>query len=110
MGNRHHRDVVVSQVQVGAVDVVGQERTTGAARVPAFGEHEVIDDQLAVVAEQVDQFQIAVWALEAVVLVDLHPGQGAAFGAEFVAFFGEGFFVGQVLLAGASHSSRDTTG
>jgi hypothetical protein len=38
-------------------------------------------------------------ALEAIVLVDFHPGQGTAFGAEFVSFPGEGFFVGQVLAA-----------
>ncbi|MNO83028.1 hypothetical protein D3C76_743180 [compost metagenome] len=100
MGHRHHRDVVVRQVLVGAVDVVGQERATRAALIPAFSEHEMVNDQLAAATKQVGEFQFAVGTLEVVVLVDFYPGQGAAFGAESVAFPGEGLFVGQMLLAG----------
>lgn len=60
----------------------------------------MVDDQLAAAAEQVGQAQFAVGALEAVGFVDFYPGQRAAFGAEFVPFVGEGFFVGQVLATG----------
>ncbi len=74
--------------------------STLGSLLPAFGEHEVVDDQLAAAAEQVGQAQFAVGALEAVGFFDFYPGQGAAFGAEFVSFAGEGFFVGQVLAAG----------
>ncbi|MCY1429694.1 hypothetical protein D9M71_456210 [compost metagenome] len=100
VGNRYHGHVMVGQVLVGAVDVIAQVRATGAALIPALGEHEVVDDQLAAPPEQVRQFQFAVGSLEVVVLVDFHPGQGTAFGAESVPFPGEGFFVGQVLFAG----------
>ncbi|MCY1409798.1 hypothetical protein D9M71_251550 [compost metagenome] len=100
VGNRHHCNVVVGQVLVGAVDVIAEVRATGAALVPALGEHEVVDNQLTAAAEQVRQFQFAIGPLEMVVLVDFHPGQGAAFGAEFVPFPGEGFLVDQVLFAG----------
>jgi len=59
----------------------------------------VVNDQLAVLAEQVGQLQFAVWAVKLVVLVDFDLGQRAALGAEAVAFFGEGLFVGQMLFA-----------
>ena len=99
-GDGDHGHVVVGQVLVGAVDVVGEEGAALAAFGPAGAEHEVVDDQLAAAAEQVGQAQFAVGALEAVGFVDFYPGQGAAFGAEFVPFAGEGFFVGQVLATG----------
>ena len=83
----------MGQMLVGAVDVVAEERATLAAFFPVLGEHEVVGDQLAVVAKQVSQLQFAVRALEVVVLVDFHPRQGAAFSAEAIALFGEGFFV-----------------
>ncbi|MCY1452879.1 hypothetical protein D9M71_698360 [compost metagenome] len=72
---------MVRQMLVGPVDVVGQERATGAAFVPAVGEHEVVNDQLAAATEQVGEFQFSVESLEVVVLVDFYPGQGAALGA-----------------------------
>lgn len=99
-GDGDHGDVVVGQVLVGAVDVVGEEGAALAAFCPAGAEHEVVDDQLAAAAEQVGEAQFAVGTLEAVGFVDFYPGQGAAFGAEFVSFTGEGFFVGQVFAAG----------
>ncbi|MNO57938.1 hypothetical protein D3C76_484860 [compost metagenome] len=99
MGHRHHRDVMVRQVLVGPVDVVGQERATGTAFIPAFGEHEMVNDQLAAAIEQVGEFQFAIGSLEVVVLVDFHPGQGAPFCAEFVPLLGESLFVSQVLFA-----------
>jgi len=99
-GDGHHRHVVVGQVLVGAVDVVGQEGAALAAFGPAGAEHEVVDDQLAATAEQVGEAEFAVGALEAVGFFYFYPGQGAAFGAEFVSFAGEGFFMGQMLTAG----------
>ncbi|MNR26654.1 hypothetical protein D3C85_1438840 [compost metagenome] len=60
----------------------------------------MVDDQLAATAEKIRQLQFTIRPLKVVVLVDPHPGQSTAFGAELVPFFGKGFFVGQVLFAG----------
>jgi hypothetical protein len=60
----------------------------------------MVNDQLTAAAKQFGELQFAVRTLKVVVLVDFHPRQGAAFGAEFIPFLGEGFLVCQVLLAG----------
>ncbi|MNP47369.1 hypothetical protein D3C76_1414190 [compost metagenome] len=86
---------MVGQVQVGAVEVVGQERAAGAAFLPAFAEHEVVDQQLAAAGEQVAEVQAALGAFEAVVLFDPYPGQGAAGFAQFIALVGQGLFMQQ---------------
>src|SRR5690606_12324954 len=95
------RNVVVRQVQVGAVEVVGEERAAVAAFLPAGAVHEVVDDQLAVAAEQLGERLAAVGAVELIGLVDPDPGQRTALGAELVALAGEGLFPQQVLAARA---------
>ncbi|MNH28546.1 hypothetical protein D3C79_887220 [compost metagenome] len=87
-------------MQVGAVEVVGQERAAAAAFAPALGEHEVVDQQLAAAGEQVGQAQVPMRAFEAVGLLDPYPGQGAAGPAEFVTLMGQGLFMQQQLSAG----------
>ncbi|MNN68399.1 hypothetical protein D3C81_1841060 [compost metagenome] len=81
------------QVQVGAVEMVGEERAAGAAFAPSFGEHEVVDQQLTAPGEQVGEAQLAVRAVKTVGLFQLDPGQGAAGGGQFVALVGEGLFM-----------------
>ncbi|MNE84102.1 hypothetical protein D3C80_1809730 [compost metagenome] len=80
-------------MQVGAVEVVGQERAAAAAFVPAVGEHEVVHQQLAATGEQVSQAHSALRAFKTEVLIDPDPGQGAAGLAQLVALVGQGFFV-----------------
>ncbi|MOA04371.1 hypothetical protein D3C78_1239200 [compost metagenome] len=96
----HQRDIVVGQVQVGAIEVVGQERAAAAAFAPALVEHEVIDQQLTAAGEQVGEAQVPMRAFEAVGLLDPYPGQGAAGPAEFVTLMGQGLFMQQQLSAG----------
>jgi hypothetical protein len=47
----HERDVTLLQVDDDAVEIVGPERATFAARVPVWSKHEVLHDQLGFVAE-----------------------------------------------------------
>ncbi|MNC68551.1 hypothetical protein D3C75_1191590 [compost metagenome] len=84
---------MVHQVQVGAVEMVGEKRAAWATFAPAFGEHEVVDQQLAAPGEQVGEAQLAVRALKTVGLFQLDPGQGAAGGGQLVALVGEGLFM-----------------
>ncbi|MGA9006212.1 MAG: hypothetical protein WB495_04800, partial [Xanthobacteraceae bacterium] len=65
--------------------MVGEIGTARTARFPAGAEHEVIDDELALAAEQIGQGFLAVRPFEHVFLFDLFPGQFAALAAEFVA-------------------------
>ncbi len=60
----------------------------------------MVDDQLALVAEQVGQRFLAVRAVEGIGLVDFHPRQFAALAAERIAGAGKRFFLGKVGLAG----------
>ncbi len=55
--NGHEGDVVVREVEVGAVYGIGDEGAGGAALGPArFGaEHEMVDDELAAAVEQIGE-------------------------------------------------------
>ncbi|MNN38119.1 hypothetical protein D3C81_1521000 [compost metagenome] len=64
---------MVGQVQVGAVEVVGQERAPRATFGPTVDKHEVVDRQLAASGKQVGQVQGALGAFEYIVLLDLDP-------------------------------------
>src|SRR5258708_7477966 len=77
------------------IEAVRPEGAVGAAGFFAGAEHEVIDDQLASSFEQAGQRLAALWTLERILLVDLDPGQGAAFRGEPFAGVGEGFFLRQ---------------
>ncbi len=94
------RHVALREMNHGAVEMIGQQRTARAAGFPVGAEHEVIDDQLALAAEQVGQRLLAVRSVEHVSLVDLHPGQLASFFAQRVARFRERLFLGEMRLAG----------
>jgi len=97
--DREQGDVALREVPVRAVDVVGQERAAWAALLPPRTEHEVIDDQLAAPVEQVGEGLLPVRPLEDVALLDPHPGQLAALGAQPIAQPGEFLLLAQELLA-----------
>src|SRR6516225_2013358 len=82
-----------------AVEMVGQIRATRAAGLPARAQHEVIDDQLALAAEQFRERLLALRRTENVVLFHFLPWQFAAFAAERIAGAGKGLFFGEICLA-----------
>ena len=67
-------DVALTEMGGDAVEVVGPERAALAADVPFGREHEVVDDELASIAEQLPQGLSPVRSVERVVLVDAYPG------------------------------------
>jgi hypothetical protein len=76
---------MVFEVLPRAVDVVGLERTAGAARFPIGVKHQMMDDELTASIEQVGERHLALGRVEDIVLLDLDPGQGAPLGAQAVA-------------------------
>src|SRR5687767_6393292 len=74
---RHRRegDVMVGQVNHGAVEAVGNRRTGRTAGRVVRPEHEVIDEKLRATAEEVCERGAPVVGLEAVLLLDRYPWQ-----------------------------------
>src|SRR5215469_13202396 len=68
-----------------AVEVVGQERATLAAFLPARAEHKVIDDKLASPVEQIGECHFAAGTVENVLLFDSLPWQLAAQPTQLIA-------------------------
>ena len=62
-------------------------------------EHEVIDDQLPAAVEEVFETQLAVRAVEAIVLFDLHHGEPASLGIHGVVMPGQFLLVSEELPA-----------
>ena len=93
------RHVALRKMNRGAVEMIGQIRAARAALLPAGTEHEVIDDELALAAEQIGQGFLAVRTVEHVSLFDLFPRQRAALAGELVARFRECFLLGEIGLA-----------
>ena len=69
------RDVVVRQVDDGAVEPVGDRRAGRTARRVVGAEHEVIDEELRAPPEEVCQRGASFIGLESVLLVDADPWQ-----------------------------------
>ena len=84
----------------GRVDMVGGEGAAGADVIRARRQHEVVDGELAPVAEQVGERAVALGTLEDIGLVDPDPGQLPALGAQRVELVGHGAFFGEKRLAG----------
>src|SRR6266436_5383565 len=83
--HRAERDVVIGEVDDGAIEAVG-DRRAGRAPCGVLGpEHEVIDEQLRASFEQIGQRHRALVGLEAVLLVDADPGQFLPPPRQFVA-------------------------
>ena len=70
--------VALGEVHGGAVEVIGEQRAARTTLLPVRSEHEMIDDQLAAIAEQVGQRFFSIRPIEFVTLVYLQPGQRAA--------------------------------
>jgi hypothetical protein len=89
----------LGQVDIGAIEMIGQIRTAWAARLPARAVHEVIDDELALAAEQIGEGFLAARPVENIGLLDLYPRQLAPLFAERIALSGEFLFRGEQRLA-----------
>src|SRR6185312_11871053 len=97
---RHNeRYIALRQVDVGAVEMIGEIGAARAALHPARSEHEVINQKLALAAEQAGERLASARAVEAVDFFNLDPGQLAALRAESVALPGEFLFLGEQRLA-----------
>jgi hypothetical protein len=67
--------------------------------LPSRTEHEVIDDELALAAEQVGERLLAARSVENIILFDFFPRQLAALLAQRVAGACKGLFFGEMRLA-----------
>jgi hypothetical protein len=88
----------VRQMDDGAVEMIGEIRATRTAGFPAGTQHKMIDDQLALAAEQIGQGLLAVRRIEQIILLHLFPWQFAPFAGQRIAGAGERFFLGEVSL------------
>ena len=79
------RDVVIREVDSGAVETV-RDRGTGRTPCGVLGpEHEVIDEKLRASSEEIGERRCALVRLEAVLLVDSNPGQILPLLRQFIA-------------------------
>src|SRR5205807_3285518 len=92
-GNDGKSRVALSNVSVHAVEMVGPKRAMLATFLPPRPEHEVIDDELALSAEQVAEGHPACRTVENVFLFDFDPGQLATLKVQFVAQFCEHLYL-----------------
>src|SRR5262245_19550558 len=81
------------------VDMIGEERTARANVIRIGRQHEMIDRELASRAEQLGKRYLAFWTVKDIVLLDIHPGQGAALGSDAVMQMGEFAFSCEQALA-----------
>jgi len=79
--------------------MVGPKRAMLATFPPARSEHEVIDDELVLAAEQIRERYLARRPVENVFLLDFDPRQLAALKIQLVAQLRELFFFHQKFLA-----------
>src|SRR5262249_3201829 len=70
---RHRGECHVTMLEMDrdTIEIVGPERAGRAALVPIWTEHEMINDQLGALLEEVDERYDSIWPLEPVRL--LHP-------------------------------------
>src|SRR5271154_4236285 len=57
--NRHQRGVAIGEGYGSAVEMIRHVRTAGATRLPAWAEHEVVDNKLAAAVEKIGQHYLA---------------------------------------------------
>src|SRR3974390_1343635 len=82
-----------------AIEVIGEKRAARAALHPAGAKHEMIDDKLALIAEQFPEHLAALRCVEGVGFIHFGPGRVARGGAERVAGLSEFLFTGKQPLA-----------
>ena len=68
-----------------AVEAIGDRGVDWVLRLVARAEHEVVDQELGAAVEELGQGPGSVVGVEAIVLVDLGPGQLAALAGQLVA-------------------------
>src|SRR5438445_466012 len=73
--HRAQRDVVIREVDGGAVEAVGDRRAGRAPGRVVGPEHEVVDEELRAPSEEIGEGCRALVGLEAVLLVNANPGQ-----------------------------------
>jgi hypothetical protein len=100
VGDQHRGHIAGLQVGQQGVQGVGDGGVDEVAGLVAGAEHEVVDQQMAAVVEQLGQGRWAVVGVEAVGLVDRDPGQLAALAGQLVADPGVDLLALQQLLAG----------
>src|SRR6202790_1846592 len=83
----------------GAVSMIHIERATRAALLPLRTEHEVVDDELTSAIEKIRECDLAIRAVEHVILVDLYPWQLTPLPAQLIAHPRELLLPGQQLLS-----------
>src|ERR1700730_13376717 len=82
-----------------AVKIVGPKRAAFAAGLPIGTEHEMVDDELTVVVEQLSKCLLPFGAVEYILLGDAHPRQIPARLAQLITLLREFLFFGEKLLA-----------
>src|SRR5262249_8336327 len=80
----YQADVPRSEVHDAALEIVSPERTALAPLLPLRREHEMVDDQLRALGEQVAERDLSVRSVEHVRLVDPHPWEFAPLRAQTV--------------------------
>ena len=80
------------QMPVRAVEMIGQIGAAFATLLPAWTEHEVIDDQLTASVKEIGQRLFAVGTVKDVLFVDLDHWQLATRGAKCVSLTSEFLF------------------
>src|SRR5208283_4826268 len=81
------------------VEAVGPERAALARLLPVGREHEMLDDELPLAGEESAEAERALRTIEAIGLLDLHPGQRAAPRAQRIARVRERLLLGEEILA-----------
>jgi hypothetical protein len=98
------------QVHHGWREVIHYVGAALAAFPPTRPEHEVVDDELAAVLEQIRQGYLAGRRLEDVRFVHLHPRQRPAARCQALAELGEFFIFAQQFAAGGEPFFRGDDG
>src|SRR5258706_2353166 len=83
-----------------AVEMIADVGAAWAAFLPVGAEHEVVDEELAVGAEEVGEGGFAVGGVEGVFFFDAGPGELAALTCDVIADAGVLFFFGEEGFAG----------
>jgi hypothetical protein len=110
--DRDHRNIVMLQMDGGAVEAIGDRRAGRATAGVVGSEHEVVDEELRAPTEQVSERCGAGFGLEPVVLLDRDPGQFLATAGEVVTAAGQLFLGLEQLEAGGEPllAARDGVG
>lgn len=82
----------MGKVQIGTVEMIGEERATFTARFPTRAEHKVIDDQLTATAEKFREAFEALGGIKFISPIYADPGELASLRTEFVVESGKLLF------------------